>query len=144
MQARISPDGRWIAYVADDSGALEVYVQRYPELDERYQVSVGGGGQPQWRSDQSELYYIAPDLTLIAIAVGEGQGYPFGSPQRLFRAPVAGGPDDARDHYVAMADGSRFLLDGAFGDSEDSPITVVVNWPAETENPSMPSLSKHE
>jgi serine/threonine-protein kinase len=138
LQARISPDGRWLAYVADDSGELEVYARRYPELGEPYKVSVGGGGQPQWRADQRELYYLAPDRTLVAVAVAvaEDRHTRFGAPRRLFRAPVAGGPDDARDHYAVAADGERFLLDGAFGDGNDSPITVVVNWPTETEKPS--------
>jgi tricorn protease-like protein len=137
LQARISPDGHWLAYVADDTGALEVYVQRYPELGERYKVSVGGGGQPQWRQDQSELYYIAPDRTLVAVAITLDAERPFGSARRLFRAPVAGGPDDARDYYAAAADGGRFLLDGAFGNDRDNDgaITVLVNWPAETEEP---------
>jgi eukaryotic-like serine/threonine-protein kinase len=135
LQARISPDGRWLAYVADDSGALEVYVQRYPELGERHKVSLGGGGQPQWRRDQRELYYIAPDRTLVAVAVAEDRSSPFGVPHRLFRARMAGGPDDARDYYAAAADGGSFLLDGAFGDGDDSSITVVLNWPAETQKP---------
>jgi serine/threonine-protein kinase len=139
LQARLSPDGRWLAYVADDSGALEVYAQRYPELGERYRVSVGGGGQPQWRGDQQELYYIAPDRTLVAVSVGHDSQQPFGVPRRLFRAPVAGGPDGARDYYAAAADGNRFLLDGAFRDGGDSAITVVVNWPAETESASLAS-----
>ena len=139
LQARVSPDGRWLAYVADDSGALEVYVQRYPELGERFKVSVGGGGQPQWRRDQRELYYIAPDRTLVAVSVAEDPRHPFGAPRHLFRAPVAGGPDGARDYYAAAADGGRFLLDGAFRDGGDSAITVVVNWRAETENAPLPS-----
>jgi eukaryotic-like serine/threonine-protein kinase len=132
LQARISPDGRWLAYAADDSGVLEVYAQRYPELGERYKVSIGGGGQPQWRRDQSELYYIAPDRAVVAVSIVQDPEHPFASPRRLFRARVAGGPDDARDYYAAAPDGGRFLLDRA-DDSGDGPITVVVNWPAETE-----------
>jgi tricorn protease-like protein len=135
LQARVSPDGRWLAYTADDSGALEVYVQRYPELGERYKVSVGGGGQPQWRRDQSEVYYIAPDRALVAVSITEDKEHPFGSPRRLFRTRVAGGPDDARDYYAAAPDGGRFLLDTAFDGGDGNPITVVVNWPAETEVP---------
>jgi Tol biopolymer transport system component/DNA-binding winged helix-turn-helix (wHTH) protein len=142
LQARLSPDGRWIAYVADDSGELEVYVQRYPELGERRQVSVGGGGQPQWRRDQSELFYIAADRALVAVAVQKGEPYSFGAPRRLFRAPMAGGPDDARDYYATAADGGKFLLDSAFGDGDDTAITVVVNWSAEAESSAPPS-SRH-
>ncbi|HEX5046975.1 MAG TPA: winged helix-turn-helix domain-containing protein, partial [Gammaproteobacteria bacterium] len=135
LQARISPDGRWLAYVADDDGTPEVYVQHYPELGERYKISAGGGGQPQWRRDQSELYYIGPDRALMAVAIERDGGDPFGAPRRLFRTPVAGDAGDARDYYAAAPDGGRFLLDGRFGDGNDSAITVVVNWSAETQTP---------
>jgi DNA-binding winged helix-turn-helix (wHTH) protein/Tol biopolymer transport system component len=135
IQARISPDGKWIAYVSDESGALEVYVQRYPELDQRYRISAGGGGQPQWRHDQREMFYIAPDHMLVAVPIERGEGLTFGTPRRLFRAPVARGPDGARDNYAATPDGGRFLVDGAMGDGGDSAITVVVNWPVETSSP---------
>jgi Tol biopolymer transport system component len=132
MQARISPDGNWIAYVSDEEGALEVYAQRYPELGERYKVSVSGGGQPQWRRDQREIFYVAPDHTIVAVPVDDGQRPVFGSPRRLFRAPFTGGPDNARDNYAAAADGDRFLVDGSAADVSDAAITVLVNWPAET------------
>jgi eukaryotic-like serine/threonine-protein kinase len=133
MQARLSPDGRWIAYVSDETGTLEVFVQRYPELDERYKVSETGGGQPQWRRDQRELFYMASDGTLVAVPVSHQDQQPrFGKPRRLFRAPIAGGPDNARDYYAATADGGKFLVDGAVGDVKDGAITVVVHWPAES------------
>jgi DNA-binding winged helix-turn-helix (wHTH) protein/Tol biopolymer transport system component len=135
MQARVSPDGHWIAYVSDDAGPLEVYVQRYPELGERYQVSVGGGGQPQWRHDQGEIFYIAADRSLVAVPVQQGERLVLGTPRRLFRAPLLGGPDNARDYYAANGDGRRFLVDGAIGDGKDSAITVVVNWAAPADGP---------
>jgi eukaryotic-like serine/threonine-protein kinase len=133
MQARLSPDGRWIAYVSDEAGTLEVFVQRYPELDERYKVSETGGGQPQWRRDQRELFYMASDGALVAVPVSHQDQQPrFGKPRRLFRAPIAGGPDNARDYYAATADGGKFLVDRAVGDVKDGAITVVVHWPAES------------
>jgi hypothetical protein len=55
----------------------------------------------------------------------------FGTPRRLFRARMAGGPDDARDYYATATDGGSFLLDSALGDDNDTAITVVVNWSAE-------------
>ena len=64
----------------------------------------------------------------------KGESPSFGAPQQLFRAPMAGGPDDARDYYATAADGGRFLLDSAFGDGNDTAITVVVNWSAEAES----------
>ncbi len=130
MQARISPDGKWLAYASDESGALEVYVQRYPELGEKRQVSVGGGGQPQWRGDQQELFYLSTDRAVSAVAVETSDGIAFGTPRALFRASVAGNPADARDLYAAAADGSRFLLEGPVEAANDRPITVIVDWAA--------------
>jgi eukaryotic-like serine/threonine-protein kinase len=144
MQARISPDGNWLAYVSDESGALEVYVQRYPQLGDRYRISAGGGGQPQWRRDQSEIFYIAPDHMLVAVPVEQGEGLTFGTPRRLFRAPVAHGPDGARDNYAATPDGGRFLVDGSIGSGADAAITVVVNWPAETSTPAADNARRLE
>jgi dipeptidyl aminopeptidase/acylaminoacyl peptidase len=108
-QARISPDGRWLAYVTDSTGTQEVYVRRYPELDAPRQVSAGGGGQPQWRPDQRELFYLSPD--------------------RSFRTSIAEGPSAARDSYAAMPDGRSFLID-ARRDSSTEPITVMLDWAA--------------
>jgi eukaryotic-like serine/threonine-protein kinase len=130
-QARISPDGRWIAYTSNESGVLEVYVERYPELGQKRAVSVGGGGQPQWRADQSELFYMSADRALMAVDVAAGNDIMFGSPRELFQPPLAGDPGDARDHYAATADGSRFLIDGPNEDAADPAITVIVNWTAD-------------
>ena len=130
MQARISPDGRWVAYASDESGALEVYVQRYPELGDKQRVSTGGGGQPQWRVDQRELFYLSADRAVTAVGVDTSTGITFDAPRALFRASMAGNPADARDLYVAAADGSKFLLDGPVEPATDRSITVIVDWAA--------------
>jgi DNA-binding winged helix-turn-helix (wHTH) protein/Tol biopolymer transport system component len=130
MQARISPDGKWVAYASDESGALEVYVQRYPELGEKRQVSIRGGGQPQWRADQHELFYLSADRAVTAVDVDTSAGLAFGAPSVLFRASVTGNPADARDLYAASADGSRFLVTGPAEEPADRPITVIVDWAA--------------
>jgi Tol biopolymer transport system component len=144
MQARISPDGKWLAYASDESGALEVYVQRYPELGEKRQVSIGGGGQPQWRSDQQELFYLSADRAVTAVAIETSAGIAFGTPRALFRASVAGNPADARDLYAAAADGSKFLLESPIEERADRPITVIVDWAAGLAEPSVrrPLLSR--
>jgi DNA-binding winged helix-turn-helix (wHTH) protein/Tol biopolymer transport system component len=130
MQARISPDGSWVAYASDESGTLEVYVDRYPELGAKQRVSNGGGGQPQWRVDQRELFYLSADRAVTAVAVDTSAGIAFGPPRALFRASMAGNPGDARDLYAAAADGSKFLLDGHVEPATDRSITVIVDWAA--------------
>jgi len=129
-QARISPDGRWIAYVTEQSGAGEVWVRRYPQMDEPRQVSVGGGGQPQWRSDQSELFYLSPGHALMAVDA-PGAGRPsFGAPRRLFHTSMVGAPSDVRDSYAVMPDGATFLVYAARETAGPAPITVIRNWAA--------------
>ena len=133
MQARISPDGQWLAYASDESGVLEVYVQRYPTTGEKQTVSVGGGGQPQWRADQRELFYLSSDRTIMAVGIDSGSsGMRFGTPQQLFPAPLVGDAEDARDHYVVSTDGARFLVDGSIHEAHDREITILANWTGET------------
>ena len=129
-QARISPDGRWIAYASDQSGTQEVYVRRYPQVDDPRTVSVGGGGQPQWRADQSELFYLSPDGALMAMEVTGTGRLAFGPPRRLFRTSMTGSPGDARDSYAVSADGRRFLIDSRRASGPPPSITLVVNWTA--------------
>ena len=59
-QVSVSPNGRWIAYMAADSGAQEVYVEPVPPTTERWQVSTEGGAEPQWRADGRELCTTSP------------------------------------------------------------------------------------
>ena len=129
-QARISPDGQSIAYVSDESGILETYVARFPGLEDRRMVSVGGGGQPQWRSDQRELFYLSLERAVVSVDVSNGHPLTFGSPRQLFRASVPGDPRDARDFFAANASGTRFLIDHALRGDEGEAITVMVNWSA--------------
>jgi eukaryotic-like serine/threonine-protein kinase len=128
-QARLSSDGRWIAYVSDSSGSQEVYVRRYPELDTPRQVSIGGGSQPQWRADRQELFYLAPDRSLMAVTIRAAASESFGAPRRLFRAPIADSPSDARESYAPMPDGRLFLID-ASPEGTTVPITVMRHWAA--------------
>src|SRR5688572_5294370 len=128
-QARLSPDGRWLAYVTDSTGTQEVYVRRYPEMDAPRRVSAGGGGQPQWRPDQRELFYLSPDRSLMAASIIAAGDVSFEAPRRLFRTSIAEGPSAARDSYAAMPDGRSFLID-ARRNSSTEPITVMLDWAA--------------
>jgi Tol biopolymer transport system component len=140
-QARLSADGRWLAYMSDVSGTPEVYVRRFPELDTPHQVSIGGGSQPQWRADQQELFYLAPDRSLMAVTVRPAAREWFGAPRRLFRAPIADSPSDARDSYAVMPDGRSFLIDGR-RDEVPSSITVMRHWSAGLAAPPAPLTAR--
>lgn len=145
MQARLSPDGQWIAYASDESGVLEVYVQRYPDLGEKRLVSVRGGGQPQWRADQRELFYLSADRAVMSVEVNaRADVLTFGAPRALFRPAIAGSPADARDHYAATADGRKFLVDGAAQTGNDAAITVIVNWAAGAVEPPPTAANRME
>jgi DNA-binding winged helix-turn-helix (wHTH) protein/Tol biopolymer transport system component len=142
-QARLSSDGRWIAYMSDSSGTAEVYVRRYPELDAPRKVSTGGGSQPQWRADQQELFYLAPDRSLMAVTVRPAANEWLAEPRRLFRAPIADSPSDARDSYAAMPDGRSFLIDGR-RDGVPAPITLMRHWAAGLTAPSAALAARNE
>ncbi|MBI2833800.1 MAG: serine/threonine-protein kinase, partial [Acidobacteria bacterium] len=79
-QARFSPDGRWMAYVSNESGRLEVYVRPFPGPGTKWQISPNGGSQPQWRRDGKELFYIAADHRLMAVAVKSGAMFEAAAP----------------------------------------------------------------
>jgi DNA-binding winged helix-turn-helix (wHTH) protein/Tol biopolymer transport system component len=128
MHGQVSPDGRWVAYASDESGSWEVYVQTFPVPGAKRTISVGGGAEPQWRRDGRELYYLAPDGTLMAVAVStNGESFDGGRPLPLFRAHIPADIITFRNHYAASRDGQRFLVDAA---DDNEPINVVVNWTA--------------
>jgi Tol biopolymer transport system component len=124
-----SPDGRWLAYQSNESGRSEIYVQNFPGPGGKWQVSTAGGVEPMWRADGKELYYGASDQKLMAVDIKAGETFEAGVPRPLFRATVQ--PiSNVRNHYLASADGRRFLLLAPLGKESMVPTTVVVNWNA--------------
>jgi len=125
----LSPDGRWLAYVSNESGAYEVFVRAFPGPGVLRQVSNRGGFQPQWRADGRELFYLAADKTLMAIAFDGGPAtFDSAPPAPLFvtRAKSLEIQPTARN-YAVSADG-RFLLANATEEAVLAPITVVLDW----------------
>jgi Tol biopolymer transport system component len=127
-QGRFSPDGRFVAYVSDESGRAEVYVTPFPEGDGRHPVSLSGGVWPRWRRDGKELFYVAPGETLMAAPVETQSQFSTGRPKALFVASGLG-LEFGGQRFDVSADGSRFLVP----ESSDaaSKIRVVRNWFAE-------------
>jgi serine/threonine-protein kinase len=128
----ISPDGRWIAYESDESGAqVEVFVRPFPEVaDGRLQVSTAGGRYPRWRRPGSnELFYVTPDGSVMAASIATIPSLRVSGSAKLFeweRPPTgrSGAPYD-----VSPLDG-RFLMTkrSAPAARNDAEISVVLNW----------------
>jgi hypothetical protein len=132
-QAQFSPDGHWVVYTSDESGAREVYVQPFPmSSGGKWPVSNGGGSQPRWSRDGKELFYFTPDESLMAVDVNTSSGtVQLGVPKALFRTSVLGGTGGATGNawrWDISADGQRFLINTALDDAAASPITVLLNW----------------
>ena len=134
-----SPDGRWIAYVSNESGRFEVYIRPFiasptPSLGEgKWQVSrdgvsvfAGGAQTPlRWRKDGKELLFMGANNAIMAVDLsGSGAAPLLGTPKQLFIGPANNGWD-------ATADDSRFLLSVLPGSGGQTPITVVLNWQAD-------------
>lgn len=131
-EARFSPDGRWVAYVSDETGRYEIYVQPVPPSGAKSQVSTGGGRQPEWRGDGRELFYIAPDRKLMAVAVAAGARFEAGVPRPLFETRILPYIATSGRFYDVSVDGRRFLINSEPADTASAvaPITVVTNWRA--------------
>jgi Tol biopolymer transport system component len=120
--AVFSPDGYSLAYVSDESGRPEVYVQSFPGLGNKQQVSTAGGNFPQWRADGRELLFRGLDYAVLSTAVEPGPVLRIASPTRLFRLPVL----DAG--YSVSPDAKRFLMALLSDQASRWAPNVAVNW----------------
>jgi Tol biopolymer transport system component len=123
-----SPDGKWVAYVSNESGKSEVYAVAFPHPVARFQVSTGGGTDPQWRHDGKEIFYVDPDSKIMAVDLtSRGDSLQLGTPHMLLQARLQTNLDPP---YAATADGKRFLANELPPNSASS-LQVVFNWDAE-------------
>ena len=134
--ARFSPNGRWIAYMTNETGQFEVYVESFPRTGGKLPISIGGGSQPQWRADGRELYYYAPDRKLMAVEVNaDGPTFKVGVARQLFAIRVTGGGVDqnfpGNGYFASTRDGKRFLIPSLPEAPERQQINVIVNWMAD-------------
>jgi Tol biopolymer transport system component len=123
--ARLSPSGRWLAYVSDESKRREVYVQTFPEHGGKWQISTNGANYPVWSRDGRELYFMSlADRKLMSVEVkGDGKSFQASIPKPLFEVAAVGQFDVNRD--------GRFLIQAPAEQTGASvPLTVVVNWTA--------------
>jgi len=88
-EPHVSPDGRWIAYGSVESGPWDIYVASFPDLQNKRQISNGGGAQPLWRGDGKELYYLTPDGKMMAVETIGGATLKTGAPSSFSRPVFA-------------------------------------------------------
>lgn len=121
----ISPDEHWIAYVSTETGKLEVYVQRFPELGDKVQISVGGGSFPHWSNSGRELIYRNDDR-FFTVPITTKPDFQAGTPQLLFEAKDIRGFDLAPDGTFYA---TRRIPDSGM----QTQIHLVTNWFSELE-----------
>ncbi len=132
----VSPDERWLAYVSNETGALEVYVRPFRRTGPAVPVSTNGGGNPRWSGDGRALFYIAPDGRVVRVPVAPGADLRLGTPETLFRAPrwsirlfadQSGGLQMTTPFDVSP-DGRRFFVRQRTEATQAA--TLVLNWQA--------------
>jgi Tol biopolymer transport system component len=126
IQPASSPDGKWLAYVSDESGRQEVYVQSLADDGGRWQISTDGGTSPTWTRGGRELVFEGRDNGLFAVAVQISPTFSAGVPVLLFH-PRLRGNVPARGWDVS-ADGERFVVNRLLEAPEVEPLTLVQNW----------------
>jgi serine/threonine protein kinase len=121
QEGHFSPDGRWIAYISDESGRFELYVRRFPIGSDRLQISNRGVGAVNWTAGGHELVYrVGADVMSVSLTEKDGR-LDVSPPQRLFSVAD---PAISRS-FAVTADGRRFLFARATGGDR---ISVVLNW----------------
>ena len=120
-----SPDGRWIAYVSDETGLPNVYVQPFMRAGGKLRISVNGGRNPHWSRNGKELFYIDADGAMTVVSLTTTDTVAAGLPETLF--PVAA--LSLNQMFSVTRDGQRFLINARPPNTAGvSPVTVIVNW----------------
>ena len=121
----LSPDGRWLAYMSDESGGPEVYVVPFPNTSEaRWAVSTGGGGSPIWARNGRQLFYRNADAELVAVEVIPGPTFAMGERRVLFSTQPY---RDVSGNYDVTEDGG-FVMIRLRGAQSSGELIVVENW----------------
>ena len=132
-EARLSPDGRWLAYSSNESGRAEVIVQPFPDPSGgKWQISTDGGVTPRWRGDGRELFYLDASGRVVAAAVTTGSTFTVERVNPLFRTPLPLPiiPGGALGVFDVTSDGKKFLVAVPPAGAAPAPINVVLNWTA--------------
>jgi serine/threonine-protein kinase len=128
LMPRVSRDGKWLAYISDESGNYEVYVRPFPGGGGRVAVSTGGGTEPVWAPDSRSIYYRnGTKLMVTSIVTGPGNSLTIGNRRELFDVAYAGHP--YHQNFDVTRDGKSFVM--IQPDDQDRKVVVILNWMAE-------------
>jgi WD40 repeat protein len=121
-----SPDGRWVAYLSNETGSNEIYVRPFDPSSKqgRFLVSKGATSFLSWRKDGKELAYVALDGSVVSVPVTASPVFQHGEPTVLFKQPPGA------SYLASMPDRSLFVavVPVAAAGSAAEPFTVVLNW----------------
>jgi Tol biopolymer transport system component len=126
VDARLSPDGRWLAYASDESGRYEVYVQSFSGSGGKWLISTNGGREPVWAHSGREIFYRSGDK-MMAAAVATQPTFQAATSRLLFQGPYEGTNTFSPDYDVTVDD-QRFLMVQASEQSRPTDFNVVLNW----------------
>jgi eukaryotic-like serine/threonine-protein kinase len=120
--ARLSPDGKWLAFISDESGRAETYLAPLDASLERARLSAGGAVDLAWSRDGQKIFFVSPDHRLFAVSVRTSPSLQVGEAKPLFDLPAEG--------WTAfdVAPDGRFLAVVPRSSAAASPLTVVLNW----------------
>jgi hypothetical protein len=127
MRPSFSPDGKWVVFESDS----RIYMRRFPDTGEQWQVSSGAGSYPRWSGDGTAIFYQARDGMITSVALRFGDSVQAATPSPLFRVNATAMPDGGTSPFLAVSsDGQRFLIATPTEQSTTLPFEVVLNWPA--------------
>ena len=124
---RFSPDGRWFSYTSNESGRDEAYVRPFdPDAgragEGQFMISKDGGASPKWRGDGKEMFYLAPDGTIMSVDISTTPSFSAATPKPLFKGPRG------VIFWDLAQDGQRFLMPVPQDANAPAPYQVVLNW----------------
>ena len=123
-QARVSPNGRWLAYVSDESGREEVYVVPFPGAGGRWPISTNGGSRPLWARNGRELFYRNGDRTMAETVTSDAT-FSATKPELLFEAKAV---SYLWLSYDVTPEGDFLMIEPGESDTPPAQINVVLNW----------------
>ena len=124
---RVSPDGKWLAYLSDESGEVNLFVRPLFGSGGAVRISSSGGLDHQWREDGRELFYVQPGGKVMAVPIAAGRRLDVGEPMELFRFASRG--LEGLEQIAVADNGQRFLVLERIG--YPPPLTLIQNWTVE-------------